>query len=103
MNKTARIRALLVSGLLAVVFSTFSYRLIHLQVDRRREFADLANQTQILKQDLPATRGSIRDIHNEILARDLAMKRIVVDGSHIKPGSLPRASCRSIGKRWNRS
>ena len=92
MNKTARIRALGVCGLLAVVFSIFSCRLIYLQVSRRREFADLANQTQILKQELPAARGSIRDIHNEILARDLAMKRVVVDGSHIKPGSLPQVS-----------
>ena len=92
MNKTASIRALLVSGLLAVVFSVFSYRLICLQVDRRQEFADLANQAQILKQDLPATRGAIRDVHNEILARDLAMKRIIVDGSHMKPGSVPQVA-----------
>ena len=92
MNKTARTRALLVSGLLAVVFSIFSYRLIDLQVNRRQEFAALANQTQILKQEIPATRGSISDIHNEALARDLAMRRVVVDASHLKPGSAPQVS-----------
>ena len=90
MNKTARTRALLVSGLLAVVFSIFSYRLIDLQVNRRQEFAALANQTQVLKQEIPATRGSICDIHNEALARDLAMRRVVVDASHIKPGTAPQ-------------
>ena len=97
MNKTARTRALLVSGLLAVVFSIFSYRLIDLQVVHRKEFAALANQTQILKQDLPAARGSICDIHNEALARDLAMRRIVVDGSHLKPGSAAQVSALLAG------
>ena len=73
---------------MVLVFSAFSYRLIHLQVDQSRTFAALANQTQVLKQVIPAQRGSIRDIHGEILASDMPLRKVVADVSHVKVGSL---------------
>ena len=74
----------MVCCVMAVVFSGFSYRLVCLQVDRSERFSELANRIQILKQSIPAQRGSIRDIHGEVLASDMPMRRIVADGSHIK-------------------
>ncbi len=83
--RKARFRAGMVCCVLAIIFSAFSYRLIYLQVERGSAFTALANKTQILKQTIPAQRGSIRDIHGEILAGDMPMRKIVADGSHIKP------------------
>lgn len=73
---------------MVIVFSVFSYRLVHLQVDQSGEFSALANRTQILRQVIPAHRGSIRDVNGEILASDMPMRRIIVDGSHLKPALL---------------
>lgn len=83
--RKARFRAGLVCGLIAAVFSGYSCRLIYLQVNRGGKFAELANRAQVLRQIIPAQRGSIRDRNGEILAGDLPMRRIVADGSHVKP------------------
>ena len=83
--RTARARALLVCGSLAAVFTVFSARLVYLQINRGEAFAAMANQTQVLKQVMPARRGTIRDLHGEILASDMPLRRVVVDGSHVKP------------------
>ena len=73
---------------MVLVFSAFSYRLIHLQVDQSQTFAALANQTQVLKQIIPAQRGSIRDVHGEVLASDMPLRKVVADGSHLKTASF---------------
>ncbi len=77
---------------MALVFSVFSYRLVSLQMDRSRDFAALANQAQIFKQIIPAQRGSIRDVHGEILAGEMPMQKVVVDGSHLKGETLQEAT-----------
>ena len=92
MMRTARVRALLVCSTLAIVFTVFSGRLIYLQINRGEAFAALANQTQVLKQVISARRGSIRDVHGEILASDMPLKRVVVDGSHVKPETRDQVS-----------
>ena len=84
MMRTARVRALLVGGTLAVVFTVFSGRLVYLQINQGEAFTAIANQTQILKQVIPAQRGAIRDAHGETLASDMPLRRVVVDGSHLK-------------------
>ncbi len=76
---------MLVCGTLVAVFTVFSGRLVYLQINRGAAYAALASQTQVLKQVMPAKRGSIRDIHGEILASDMPLRRVVVDGSHVKP------------------
>ena len=77
---------------MAVVFSVFSYRLIYLQVKRSGTYAAQANRTQIFKQTIPAQRGSIRDCHGEVLASDMPMRRIVVDGSHVRPAIFQKVT-----------
>ena len=84
MMRTARVRALLVGGALAAIFTVFSGRLVYLQINQGEAFTAIANQTQILKQVIPAQRGAIRDVHGEILASDMPLRRVVVDGSHLK-------------------
>ncbi len=85
MMRKARVRVLLVCGALAVVFTVFSGRLVYLQINRGEAFSALANQTQVLKQVMAAKRGSIRDLRGEILASDMPLRRVIVDGSHVKP------------------
>ncbi len=75
----------MVCGALACVFTVFSGRLVYLQINRGEAFAALASQTQVLKQVMPAKRGSILDIHGEILASDMPLRRVVLDETHIKP------------------
>jgi cell division protein FtsI/penicillin-binding protein 2 len=77
---------------MVLVFSIFSYRLIYLQVDKSADYSLLANQNQTFKQIIPAQRGSICDIHGEVLADDMPLRRVVVDGSHMKPDTLPRVA-----------
>ena len=92
MMRKARFRAVTICFLMAAVFSVFSYRLIYLQIDRSGKYTALANQTQIIRQTIPAQRGTIRDIHNETLARDMPLRRIVADGSHIKAAIYPQVT-----------
>lgn len=90
--RKARFRAGLVCCVLALVFSGFSCRLVYLQVVRGVDYTELANRAQILKQTIPAQRGSIRDRNGEVLASDLPMRRIVADGSHVKESMLPEVT-----------
>ncbi len=88
MTRKARTRASLVCCVMALVFSVFSYRVVVLQIDRSHNFANLANQAQIFRQVIPAQRGSIRDVHGEILAGEMPMRKVIADGSHVKGESL---------------
>lgn len=89
MIRTAKIRALTTCFVMLAVFSSFSARLIYLQVMKSDKYTAIANQNQIYKRNIPAQRGSIRDIHGEILANDLPLCRVIVDASRFKPGSVP--------------
>lgn len=88
MRKKARVRALLICCVIVVVYSVFSWRLVRLQVDQSAKFAAVADRKQILKQPIPAHRGEILDVNGEILADDMPLRRIVADGSRIKPERL---------------
>ncbi len=92
MTRKARVRAMLVCCVMALVFSAFSYRLVSLQIDRSHDFAALADQAQIFKQVIPAQRGSIRDVHGEILAGEMPMRKIIADGSHMPGDALKEAT-----------
>jgi cell division protein FtsI/penicillin-binding protein 2 len=77
---------------MVLLFSVFSYRLIYLQVDKSADYSALANQNQTLKQIIPAQRGSICDVHGEVLADDMPMRKVVIDGSHMKPETVPKVA-----------
>ncbi|MGA1128937.1 MAG: hypothetical protein ACO3XN_02585, partial [Chthoniobacterales bacterium] len=66
---------------LAVVFSVFSARLIQLQVGCHEELARVAAQTTAKTKTIAATRGKIVDTRGEVLADNVPVYKVVVDGS----------------------
>lgn len=88
MRKKARVRAMFVCCVIVVIYSVFSWRLVRLQVDQSAKFTAVADRKQILKQTIYAHRGEIRDVNGEVLADDMPLRRIVADGSRIKPENL---------------
>lgn len=85
MNAQICRRAGLVCVLLALVFSAFSARLIHLQVGKHEELAEEAARTTAKKKVMPATRGKIVDANGEVLADNVPVYKVVVDGSILAP------------------
>jgi len=74
-------RAGIVCVLLALVFSVYSARLIHLQVRKHEELSLVAATTTAKKKDIHATRGKIVDANGEVLADNVPIYKVVVDGS----------------------
>lgn len=81
MNASVCRRAGIVCVVLALVFSVYSARLIHLQVRKHEEFSVVAASTTAKKKITPATRGKIIDATGEVLADNVPIYKVVVDGS----------------------
>ncbi len=81
MNPATHKRAGVVCIVLALVFSVYSARLIHLQVGKHEEYARLAADTTARKKVVPAERGLITDVRGEVLATNVPVYSVVVDGS----------------------
>jgi cell division protein FtsI/penicillin-binding protein 2 len=80
----ARRRAIIACGLVGIVFTGFSARLIDLQVVRHEEYTALAAQKHSIRLAVPAQRGMILDRNGEILAANIPVRKVVADGSHVK-------------------
>ena len=63
MSSATHRRAGIVCVGLALVFSIYSGRLVHLQVGKHREYAQLAVEKTAKKKVVPAERGIITDVH----------------------------------------
>ena len=85
MNPQLCRRAGFVCVVLALVFSAYSARLIHLQVGRHEELAGEAAKTTAKKKVIAATRGKIVDVNGEVLADNVPVYKVVVDGSILPP------------------
>lgn len=81
MNAMVCRRAGLVCIAVALVFSIYSARLIHLQVAKHRDLAHEAARTTARKKIIPAARGKIVDARGEVLADNVPVYKVVVDGS----------------------
>lgn len=86
-------RALLACMGLAICFTIFSFRLIHLQVRMHDEYAGLAAKKHVNQQIIPARRGAILDINGEILADNEPVRTVVADckvmaDTHSDPAEL---------------
>lgn len=81
MNFGTHKRAGVVCIAIAVVFSVYSARLIHLQVGKHEEYARQAADTTARKKVVPAERGLITDARGEVLATNVPVYSVVVDGS----------------------
>jgi len=83
MKWNSRIRCTLVCFGFIVLFSTFSFRLIYLQMIKHDEFAGLAAEKHVYKQIIYAERGAILDANNEVLAQNAPVETVVADSTHV--------------------
>ncbi|HEY5779674.1 MAG TPA: penicillin-binding protein 2 [Terrimicrobiaceae bacterium] len=91
-------RAMIASGLVGIVFTGFSARLIDLQVVKHQEYTRLAAQKHSIRLTVPAHRGMILDRNGEILAANIPVRKVVIDGSHVrKPGALAALAAPYLG------
>lgn len=100
MNAPVCRRAGIVCIGLALLFSIYSARLVHLQVRKHEDFAKIAAATTAKQKPIPATRGKIIDAAGEVLADNVPFYKIAVDGSILKPdqrGKLAEILARRLG------
>lgn len=94
----ARRRAAIACGLMALIFTGYSARLIHLQVGKHEEYTALAAAKHSIKLTVPARRGIIYDRNGEILATNVPVRKVIIDGTHIKnPGLLAEVAAPHLG------
>ena len=91
MNKTAKVRAILVCFGLVCCFTGFSARLVYLQVNQHEKFERLAAEKHVKKQIIAARRGTILDANGELLAANEPLNNVVVDGSVVAAGKVTPA------------
>ena len=91
---------MIASGVVGIIFTGFSARLIELQVVKYEEYTQLAAQKHSIRLTVPAHRGMILDRNGEILAANIPVRKVVVDGSHVKkPGALATLAAPYLGIR----
>jgi cell division protein FtsI/penicillin-binding protein 2 len=89
---------MIASGVVGIIFTGFSARLIELQVVKHEEYTNLAAQKHSIRLTVPAHRGMILDRNGEILAANIPVRKVVIDGSHVnKPGSLASLAASYLG------
>jgi len=84
MKWTARTRTSLACVAVALIFTLYSARLVHLQVAKHSEYSRLAAEKHTMRLVIHARRGLIFDRNGELLASNLPVRTVVADGSHIK-------------------
>jgi cell division protein FtsI (penicillin-binding protein 3)/stage V sporulation protein D (sporulation-specific penicillin-binding protein) len=82
--RTANQRALVACGLLALCFTGFSFRLVHLQVTMHDVYVAKATHQNTHREPIFARRGAIIDIRGEPLAQNEPVKTVIADASLIK-------------------
>lgn len=84
MRRMARRRAAIACGFMAILFTGFSARLVHLQIGKHEEYTALAAQKHSIRLPILADRGLIFDRNGEILAANIPVRKVVIDGSLVK-------------------
>ena len=83
MIRTANQRALIACAGMAVCFTAFSARLVHLQVTMHDAYVAKAAGQNTRKVPIFARRGTIADIRGESLAQNEPVKTVIADASLI--------------------
>jgi len=83
MKWNSRIRCALVCIAFTALFSTFSFRLVYLQILKHDEYSALAADKHVDRQIIVADRGAIYDANNEVLARNVPCKIVVADATRV--------------------
>ncbi|MGI9172170.1 MAG: peptidoglycan D,D-transpeptidase FtsI family protein [Chthoniobacterales bacterium] len=81
MKWDSRIRCALVCIAFIALFSIFSFRLVHLQIAKHEEYAEVAAEKHGDKQIIFAERGPILDAKGEILAHNVPNETVVLDAT----------------------
>ena len=84
MNASVHRRAGVVCIGLAVLFSIYSGRLVHLQVGMHGKYSEQAAEATAKKKVIPAQRGIITDARGEVLALNVPIYRVVADGKLLR-------------------
>jgi cell division protein FtsI (penicillin-binding protein 3)/stage V sporulation protein D (sporulation-specific penicillin-binding protein) len=84
MIRQAQNRALIACSLLALCFTVFSARLVHLQVTMAQQYRTKAAEKHVTKEIIHTQRGLIQDVNGEILAQNEPIKTVIADASLIK-------------------
>jgi cell division protein FtsI (penicillin-binding protein 3)/stage V sporulation protein D (sporulation-specific penicillin-binding protein) len=84
MMRSAKVRALIACCALALVFTGFSARLVHLQVTMHETWAEKAREKHGTKQIIYAKRGLILDINQQTLADNDPVRIVLADASMIE-------------------
>ncbi len=93
MRGMARRRAAMACVIIALVFTGFSARLIYVQVALHDEYTSVAARKHSQRITVPARRGMITDRNGEILAANIPMRKVVIDGSLVKdPAALAKVA-----------
>jgi len=93
-----RWRAVVLCSAAMLVFTGFSIRLGYLQITKHEEFSEIAASKNSIRVAIPARRGLITDRNGEILAANIPVRRVVLDGSHVKdPAKLAAATSPYLG------
>jgi cell division protein FtsI (penicillin-binding protein 3) len=83
MKWNSRFRCSLVCFAFIALFSTFSFRLIDLQMIKHDEYAGLAAEKHVYKQIIYAERGQIFDVNDEVLAHNVPVETVIADVTHL--------------------
>src|SRR6187401_2201698 len=83
MNPSSRTRCALLCAAFIALFSIFSFRLVYLQMIKHDEYAGLAAEKHVRQQTIYASRGTILDANNEVLAHNVPMRTISAVPPHI--------------------
>ena len=98
MKRPECIRIAFACGIVAVIFTIFSGRLVYLHITKNKEYKQLAAEKHLMRQVIHAKRGMILDRNGEILASNLPVRTVVADASLIKnPASVAALASQFLG------
>ena len=80
---SAKVRALIACCALALIFTGFSARLVHLQVTMHDKYSAIAAEKHVRKEIIYGHRGLIMDINQQTLADNDPVRTVVADASMI--------------------
>ncbi len=86
MNRSLQTRATLVCVALATCLSIISWRLFDIQIHRHAHYSRLAARNHLETVPIFAKRGAIRDCNGDLLAGNVPVKTVAVDGTILDPG-----------------
>jgi len=83
MKWNSRFRCTLACFGFIALFSLFSFRLVYLQMMRHDEYAELAAEKHVKKQQIFASRGMILDANDEVLAHNVPIRTVSAEPPYL--------------------